>query len=148
MSLWKDFKQFAFSKGNAFELAIAFVLGASFTNVVNSLAKNVLMPLVSYIIPANDAYKTWQIGRVEIGVFLGELLNFFITALILFFIVKWIFKIISNAIEKAEKTFIGSEEVKKEDAKKCPECCMSVPANAKKCPYCRSRLEITKDYSV
>ena len=79
MNLWQEFKSFAF-KGNLIELALAVVLGGAFGNVVNSLAKNVLMPLASYILPGTDNYRGWHLGRVELGAFLGELLNFLVIA--------------------------------------------------------------------
>jgi large conductance mechanosensitive channel len=47
--LWAEFKAFAF-KGNMIELAVAVVIGAAFSTVINSLVNDVIMPSVTYIV--------------------------------------------------------------------------------------------------
>jgi large conductance mechanosensitive channel len=54
--LWKEFKSFAI-KGNAIELAIAVVVGAAFTGIVNSLVSDIATPLLG-IITNNVDFKT------------------------------------------------------------------------------------------
>ncbi len=99
LSLLNEFKAFAL-KGNVIDLAIGVIIGASFGKIVDSLVKNVLMPLVGVILPGEQGYLGWKwiIGAKEIpyGLFIGEVVNFLIVALALFiFIVKflgWIMK--------------------------------------------------------
>ncbi len=43
MSILKEFKQFAM-KGNAVELAVAFIMGGAFGKIVSSLVADVIMP--------------------------------------------------------------------------------------------------------
>ena len=50
-SLWQEFKAFAF-KGNMIDLAVAVVIGAAFSGVINSLVKDVIMPSVTYAVNA------------------------------------------------------------------------------------------------
>jgi large conductance mechanosensitive channel len=79
-----EFKAFAF-KGNMVELAVAVVIGGAFGKVIDSLVKSVLMPLVSYLVPTSGGdYRTWTLGRIEIGAFLGEFINFLLIALAVF----------------------------------------------------------------
>ncbi|NBT58946.1 large conductance mechanosensitive channel protein MscL [bacterium] len=79
-----EFKAFAF-KGNMVELAVAVVIGGAFGKVIDSLVKSVLMPLVSYLVPSSGGdYRTWTLGRIEIGAFLGEFINFLLIALAVF----------------------------------------------------------------
>jgi large conductance mechanosensitive channel len=47
--LWSEFKAFAF-KGNMIELAVAVVIGAAFSTVINSLVTDVIMPTVGYVV--------------------------------------------------------------------------------------------------
>jgi len=47
--LWQEFKAFAF-KGNMIDLAVAVVIGAAFSGVINSLVKDVIMPTVTYAV--------------------------------------------------------------------------------------------------
>jgi large conductance mechanosensitive channel len=79
-----EFKAFAF-KGNVMDLAVAVIIGGAFGKVIDSLVKSVLMPLVSYLVPTSGGdYRTWTLGRVEIGAFLGEFINFLLIALAVF----------------------------------------------------------------
>ena len=51
--VFKEFKEFAF-KGNMLDLAIGFIIGAAFSAVVNSLAKDVIMNSIAAIIGKAD----------------------------------------------------------------------------------------------
>jgi len=94
-SLFDEFKNFAF-KGNVIDLAVGVIIGGAFGKIVESLVKNVIMPLVSIITtPGNQPYTNWKpmlAGKeIPIGVFVGDVLNFLIVALVLFiFIVKFL----------------------------------------------------------
>lgn len=98
-TILSEFRQFAF-KGNVVDLAIGVIIGAAFSKIVDSLVKNVIMPLVSVCIPGNQSYMDWQAvinGKViSYGLFIGEVVNFLIVAFVLFlFVVKflgWIIK--------------------------------------------------------
>ena len=83
-TLFDEFKSFAF-KGNVVDLAIGVIIGGAFGKIVDSLVKNVIMPLISTITPGEKGYEGWiaTINGVEIpyGQFLGEIVNFLIVAL-------------------------------------------------------------------
>ncbi len=89
-SLLDEFKKFAF-KGNVIELAIGVIIGASFGKIVDSLVKQIIMPLLSVILPGNEGYLGWKLRLngmdIHYGQFLGEVINFLIVALALFFFV-------------------------------------------------------------
>ena len=93
-SLLGEFKSFAF-KGNVVDLAIGVIIGAAFGKLIDSLVKNVLMPLIGLLIPSEHGYLDWKWvinGKsVPYGLFLGEIVNFLIIALALFvFAVKFL----------------------------------------------------------
>jgi len=93
-SLWDEFKAFAF-KGNMIDLAVAVVIGAAFGKIIDSLVKNIIMPAVSVLLPTDQSYLAWKLtinGQdIPYGLFLGELLNFFIVAIAVWiFIVKFL----------------------------------------------------------
>ena len=50
-TFWQEFKGFAF-KGNMIDLAVAVVIGAAFSGVINSLVKDIIMPSVIYLTTA------------------------------------------------------------------------------------------------
>jgi large conductance mechanosensitive channel len=98
-SLLEEFKNFAF-KGNAIDLAVGVIIGAAFAKIVDSLVKQVMTPLIAAILPVDQSYKDWEWvikgQEIKYGLFLSEVITFFLTALILFlFIYKflgWIMK--------------------------------------------------------
>jgi large conductance mechanosensitive channel len=97
--LFDEFKAFAL-KGNVIDLAVGVIIGAAFGKIVDSLVKNIIMPLVSLLLPSGGGYDKWQfevMGKaVPYGLFLAEVVNFLVVALALFiFIVKflgWVMK--------------------------------------------------------
>jgi large conductance mechanosensitive channel len=46
MSLMKEFREFAV-KGNVIDLAVGIIIGAAFGRIVDSLVKDVVMPLIN-----------------------------------------------------------------------------------------------------
>lgn len=97
--LYEEFKNFAF-KGNVIDLAVGVIIGAAFGGIIKSFVDNIIMPLVSLVMPSEKSYTEWafHVGdkAVPYGKFLGEVVNFLIVALVLYlFIVKflgWIMK--------------------------------------------------------
>lgn len=81
---------------NVVSLAVGFVMGTASTALVNSLVKDVLMPIAAPFLSAESWKEAmWHIGPISIayGSFIAEFLNFLILALIIFFIAKKILKI-------------------------------------------------------
>src|SRR6267142_1197657 len=108
--IWAEFKSFAF-KGNMIDLAVAVVIGAAFGAVVNSLVKNIVMPMLSYVIPTDGGYRAWHIGKLEVGTFLSEVLNFVIIALAVFLVIV---KLIGHLNKKAGPPPAPAEPITKE----------------------------------
>lgn len=107
MSFIKEFKQFAM-KGNVVDLAVGVIIGAAFGKIVDSVVKDLIMPIVSAIIgqpdfsnlyvvlkgdvapglPLEDARKVTDAVIFAYGSFLTVLLNFILLAFIIFLMVK------------------------------------------------------------
>jgi large conductance mechanosensitive channel len=104
-SLVDEFKNFAL-KGNVIDLAVGVIIGAAFGKIVSSLVENVIMPLIGAIMPVQENYKElgFYLNNVFIptGHFVGDVVNFFIVALALFFfIVKFLGVIMRTKREEA-----------------------------------------------
>jgi len=104
-SLWNEFKNFAF-KGNVIDLAVGVIIGGAFGKIVDSLVKQVIMPLISVLLPGEQSYANWKwvVNGKEIpyGLFLGEVVNFLIISLVLFiFIVKFLGWIVRSKKQEA-----------------------------------------------
>ncbi|MFS4097693.1 MscL family protein [Streptomyces sp. AF1A] len=82
-------------RGNVVDLAVAVVIGAAFTNIVNSVVKGIINPLVGAIGTQNlDNYSSCLSSschgtdgiRLMWGSVLGSTLNFLITATVVYFL--------------------------------------------------------------
>lgn len=92
---WLDeFKAFAF-KGNVVDLAIGVIIGGAFHSLIDSLAKNLIMPTIAILIPGERPYTHWQFTArgttVHVGLLLSDVAHFLLTSAILFlFLVKFL----------------------------------------------------------
>ena len=93
-TLLDEFKAFAF-KGNVVDLAIGVIIGGVFHNLIDSLVKNLIMPLIAILIPGQRPYTHWQItvrgSTLHIGLLLGDIAHFLLISAILFlFLMKFL----------------------------------------------------------
>ncbi len=76
-------------------LAIAFVMGAAATAFIQSVVKNIIMPLITPFVP-NGAWETatFNMGPIVIGwgAFLGAAINFTIIAFVVFIMAKLVLR--------------------------------------------------------
>src|SRR4051794_38502571 len=88
----KELRDFLF-QGNVAALAVAIVIGAAFSGVINSLVTDIITPLLG-IFGIPD-FSTWSItigsgdppAQLMIGLFLNAVINFIVVAIAIFFIV-------------------------------------------------------------
>ncbi len=114
----QDFKEFAL-KGNVIDMAVGVIVGGAFGKIVSSLVNDIIMPLVS-VITGGDGYKNlkWVItpastgadGTVAIeevavnyGLFIQNVVDFFIVALCIFIALRYTVKFMHKE-KKAEET--------------------------------------------
>ncbi len=112
-SLWKEFKSFAI-KGNAFDLAIAVVVGTAFTAIVNSLVSDIVTPLLG-IVTGNVDFKTlvWEVRPgllVKYGAFMQAIFNFLVVSVSIFLVFKAISSGRRRLFKEEEKTPPPPEE--------------------------------------
>lgn len=107
MGLIKEFKEFAV-KGNVIDLAVGVIIGAAFARIIDSVIKDLVMPLIAWITGSPDytnAYvdltgvvppgKTLEEARAlgpvfAYGNFITVLINFILLAIVVFLMVKGI----------------------------------------------------------
>ncbi len=136
--LFQEFKAFI-NKGNALALAIGVIIGGSFTAIVTAVNKNVISPLIGALIGDQDLSESYiqvlskheevnELGEtitvidnaIYWGVLLQAIIDFLLTAIILFAIFK-IAGAISNAAKKAaEKAKKALEEEKEQVVEEAP----------------------------
>lgn len=93
-NFWKEFRDFI-KEYQIVALAMGFIMGSASQALVRSLVENIIMPFATVLF-VNGAWQnaTLHLGPLSLrwGAFLGELINFIIIALVVFFIVKKILK--------------------------------------------------------
>ncbi|KAK3822554.1 MAG: large-conductance mechanosensitive channel [Linnemannia gamsii] len=141
----QDFKDFI-NKGNAFDLAVAFILSAALAAVIKSLVEDIITPLFGLANNRNldemfvvlrcgstctyntralaqaDGAVTWNWGR-----FINSIIYLILIGFFLFIIVK---------------LYYGMRRKVQVKDKACPYCCKDVNGTAARCPHCTSWLEI------
>ena len=137
----KEFSQFAL-KGNAMSLAVGVIIGAAFQGLVNSVDfSDLYIPLFdtstneTYLSLGDKSLKTLRDAGLPVfayGNFISTVINFFLLALVVFFLVK----IVNKVTDRAKR----NEPEAAPTTKKCPFCDSDVPIKAVRCPHCTSEL--------
>src|SRR5690242_4552961 len=124
----RGFRDFLF-KNNVLALAVAVIVGGAVGKVVSSLAADLIMPLISFMLPSGD----WRsaklilsktigpdgkeaINSINYGTFFGNVVDFVIIAFIVYMITKSLIKEPPPAPSKA-----------------CPRCKEAIAPDATKC---------------
>jgi large conductance mechanosensitive channel len=86
----EEFRKFMM-RGNVIDLAVAVVIGAAFTAIVNSLINDIIMPAIGLVIGGIDftgLSLTAGDAVIAYGTFLQAIVNFLLIGLVLFLVVR------------------------------------------------------------
>ena len=106
-----EFKEFI-AKGNVMDMAVGVIMGSAFGKIVSSIVSDILMPIIGAIIGGIDFTNlSIKIGEATItyGNFIQNVIDFFIIAICIFFMVK-----IIDRITKKSKEEVVEEEPEKD----------------------------------
>ena len=149
-----EFKDFI-AKGNVIDLAVGVIIGGAFSGIVTSLVNDIVTPLITLItgklafadmfvvltrgLAESEIPKTLAaaqeagISTLNYGLFIQGVINFIITAFVIFLLVKFINKIRTMGAKKeAEEAPV---------TKVCPFCKSEIAIDATRCPHCTSEGE-------
>ena len=135
----EEFKAFAL-RGNMMDMAIGVLIGGAFTGIVTSLTENFITPVITTVLsliggaPLYTAAEWYGFASN----FVSAIFNFFITALVLFLLLKAMNKLMELGKKKEEEPAAPT-------TKKCPYCLSEIPVEATRCPHCTSQLEESKE---
>lgn len=147
----KEFREFI-DRGNVMDMAIGIIIGSAFTAIVNSLIESIINPLIAIVTGGEGTSTGWAIAIpgseqvIDFGAFVGAIINFLITALVVFMLMKAFnrSKELAEAAAKkaARMAKISQEEEAAEEPEPrcCPYCDQEVADDAKRCPHCTSIL--------
>ena len=125
-----EFRKFI-TRGNVLDMAVGVIVGGAFTSIVTSLNTDILTPLLGIFGGTDFSYLTVTLGSGENA----PVINFLITALVIFCLVKGI-NAIGERVKKKESQVPAAPTTKK-----CPYCLSEIPLEATRCPHCTSRLD-------
>ena len=147
--MFKGFREFVM-RGNVLDLAVAVIIGAAFTKVVNSMVDDIIMPPLGLVLGKVDfsnlfvtlkegakaagPYATLADAKaagavtLNYGLFVTTIVTFVIVAFVVFMLVKSVQRLGPKKAEAPSTT------------KECPYCLSKIPLNAKKCAYCTADL--------
>ena len=136
-----EFKKFI-TRGNVIDLAVGVIIGGAFTAIVNGISNNVLKPLINFVIlkimggkgfedavtMLEAAYTTDETGAqvidlansiyIDWGALIITIINFFVTALVLFLIIRTINKMkeeSADVLTKEDKAELKAKGIKISD---------------------------------
>lgn len=146
MKMMDEFKKFIM-RGNVMDMAVGVIVGSAFTGIVNSLVNDIIMPIITLITGKisftdlmisldGNTYKTLQEAKdagasvIAYGNFIQLVVQFLLTAFVLFMVIKGI-----NALHKP-----AEEPAPEPTTKNCPYCMSEIHKDAVKCPHCASEV--------
>ena len=117
MGMLKEFKEFA-TKGNVMDLAVGVIIGGAFGKIVDSLVKDIVMPVIGAVIGNIDFSNMYVVlGSIPAGVannladlqkagvpvlaygnFITIVINFLLLAFVIFMMIKQV-----NRLRKPEE---------------------------------------------
>ena len=109
-----EFKAFI-SKGDVVSMAVGLMVGSAFTAIITALNTNILTPILGIIMGGLDfSAIIVQVGaaKLEVGLFIQAIINFLITAFVLFLVVKFF-----NSFKKKEEEKPAAPPAVPEDVK-------------------------------
>ena len=141
----KGFRDFVM-RGNVLDLAVAVIIGAAFTKIVNSLVEDVIMPPIGMLLGNVDFANLFVVLRegakgaapyatlaeakaagavtINYGLFLSSIVTFLIVAFVVYLMIRSL-------------TRLGPKKAAPEvTTKDCPYCLSKIPLRASKCAFC------------
>lgn len=126
----KGFRDFIL-RGNVIDLSVAVVMGMAFGAVVNSVVKNLVTPLIALAGGAPD-FSAIRTGPILWGNILNDVLTFFITAAVVYFVIVMPVNRLLVHLRPSEPQNLTT--------RKCPECLSDIPVAARRCAYCTAQV--------
>lgn len=97
-SMLSEFKTFIM-RGNVLDLAVGVIIGGAFTGIVKSLTNNLISPIITFFTGGTSDLQNLKLVvtkelTFKYGAFLNDVINFLITAFVVFLLVKFVNRIL------------------------------------------------------
>jgi large conductance mechanosensitive channel len=128
--MFRGFRDFVL-RGNVIDLSVAVVMGVAFGGVVKAITDNFITPLLALAGGAPDT-SALNVGRFGWGNILSAVLNFLITAAVVYFFVV---APVNHLLARLKPS-----PPPPQPTRKCPECLSEIPVGAKRCAFCTASI--------
>ncbi len=143
--MWDEFKAFVM-RGSVVDMAVGVILGTAFGKIVASLVSDILLPPIGLLLNEVDfsslfinlsrtpyrslaQAKAAGAATINYGIFVNDVINFLIVALVMFCLIKPINR------WKGIRAAAAASAVKD-----CPYCLSQIPSKAVRCAQCTSQV--------
>jgi large conductance mechanosensitive channel len=143
--MWNEFKAFVM-RGNVVDMAVGVILGTAFGKIVTSLVSDIVTPPIGLLLSEVDfsnlfinlsrmpyaslaQAKAAGAATINYGVFVNDVINFLIVAMVMFWLIKPINRWKGIRAAAAEPAM-----------KECPYCLSQIPIKAVRCTQCTATL--------
>lgn len=145
----KGFREFVM-RGNVLDLAVAVIIGAAFTKIVNSMVEDIIMPPIGLLLGKVDFSNLFLVLRDGVktappyatlaeakaagavtwnyGMFVSNVVTFLIVAFVVYLLIRSVTRLGPKKVEPPATT------------KECPYCMSKIPVKATKCAFCTADL--------
>lgn len=144
-----DFKAFIM-RGNVLDLAVAVIIGGAFGAIVDSLVKDIVMPLLGLVTgglnftdmlisldgktyPTLQAAKAAGAATINYGQFIQAVISFIVIAFVIYMLVR--------AANTMQRLGGKNKEPEAPTERDCPYCLSSIPIKATRCAHCTSVVD-------
>lgn len=128
------FKKFLL-RGNIVELAVAVIVGATFSGLIQALVADLITPLIGAVTGGrqpNFANYSFTVNGSQFKY--GDFINHLITFLIIAAVVYWL------VVMPMTRLVSMFDKDKAAEERQCPECLSDVPIEARRCAFCTVSL--------
>ena len=145
----KGFREFVM-RGNVLDLAVAVIIGAAFTKIVNSVVEDIIMPPIGLLLGKVDFSNLFLVLRdgtkalppyttlaeakaagavtLNYGMFFSNVVSFLIVAFVVYLMIRSVARMGPKKVEAPATT------------KDCPYCQSKIAIKATKCAFCTADL--------
>ena len=141
----KGFREFVM-RGNVLDLAVAVIIGAAFTKIVNSMVEDIIMPPIGLLLGKVDFSNLFLVIRdgtkaappyttlaeakaagavtLNYGMFVSNVVSFLIVAFVVYLLIRSVARMGPKKVEAPTTT------------KECAYCLSKIPVKATRCAFC------------
>ena len=139
----KGFRTFLL-RGNVIDLAVGVIIGGAFGKIVTAMVNDIIMPLVSMILPDGE----WRQAAITLRenppdgpagdarLLVGDLASVFVD----FLIVGFVLFLVLRGITKLKNRGAAPVAAAAPTTRECPDCLEQVAIKAKRCKFCTTQL--------